>query len=150
MTICANAHRNVGRVPKSGVSKYFGCLKEVRLFPKSPNQFRKEITAMQTLHETELSYTQDHKLDLNGMARTLLEDLVNTVMVEQVEELGCVRNGYRERKLVTSVGTLTLKFLNSVKGVTRSMANPLSRRTLRSLACVTTLQLTYTIFFWAS
>ena len=56
---------------------------------------------MQTLHETELSYTQDHKLDLNGMARTLLEDLVNTVMVEQVEELGCVRNGYRERKLVT-------------------------------------------------
>ena len=71
---------------------------------------------MQTLHETELSYTQDHKLDLNGMARTLLEDLVNTVMVEQVEELGCVRNGYRERKLVTSVGTLTLKFLNSVKG----------------------------------
>ena len=64
---------------------------------------------MQTLHETELSYTQDHKLDLNGMARTLLEDLVNTVMVEQVEELGCVRSGYRERKLVTSVGTLTLK-----------------------------------------
>ena len=56
---------------------------------------------MQTLHETELSYTQDHKLDLNGMARTLLEDLVNTVMVEQVEELGCVRNGYRKRKLVT-------------------------------------------------
>ncbi len=50
-------------------------------------------------------------LDLNGMARTLLEDLVNTVMVEQVEELGCVRNGYRERKLVTSVGTLTLKIL---------------------------------------
>ena len=31
---------------------------------------------MQTLHETELSYAQDHKLDLNGMARTLLEDLV--------------------------------------------------------------------------
>ena len=30
-------------------------------------------------------------------------------MVEQVEELGCVRNGYRERKLITSVGTLTLK-----------------------------------------
>ena len=42
---------------------------------------------MQTLHESELSYTQDHKLDLNGIARTLLEDVVNTVMVEQVEEL---------------------------------------------------------------
>ena len=63
---------------------------------------------MQTLHETELSYTQDHKLDLNGMARTLLEDLVNTVMVEQVEELGCVRNGYRERKLVTKQAMLRL------------------------------------------
>ena len=65
------------------------------------NQIRKETTAMQTLHDSELSYTQDHKLDLNGIARTLLEDVVNTVMVEQVEELGCVRNGYRERKLVT-------------------------------------------------
>ena len=55
---------------------------------------------MQTLHESELLYTQDHKLDLNGIARVLLEDVVHTVMVEQVEELGCVRNGYRERKLV--------------------------------------------------
>ena len=26
--------RNSGRVPKSGVSKHFRCLKEVRLFPK--------------------------------------------------------------------------------------------------------------------
>ena len=56
---------------------------------------------MQTLHETELSYTQDYKLDLNGIARTLLEDVVNTVMVEQVEGLRCVRNGYRKRKIVT-------------------------------------------------
>ncbi len=56
---------------------------------------------MQTLHESELSYTQDYKLDLNGIARTLLEDVVNTVMVKQIEELGCVRNGYRKRKLVT-------------------------------------------------
>ena len=39
---------------------------------------------MQTLRETELSYTQDYKLDLNGMARTLLEDLVNTVMVDVI------------------------------------------------------------------
>jgi len=56
---------------------------------------------MQTLHESELSYTQNHKLDLNGIARSLLEDVVNTVMVEQVEELRCVRNGYRKQKLVT-------------------------------------------------
>ena len=26
---------------------------------------------MQTLHETELTYTQDHKLDLNGLLDTL-------------------------------------------------------------------------------
>ena len=26
--------RQTGRVPKSGVSKHFRCLKEVRLFPK--------------------------------------------------------------------------------------------------------------------
>ena len=39
---------------------------------------------MQTLRETELSYTQDYKLDLNDMARTLLEDLVNTVMVDVI------------------------------------------------------------------
>lgn len=64
---------------------------------------------MQTLHEFELPYTRDYKLDLNDVARNLLEDLVNTVMVEQVEELGYVRNGYRERLLETSVGTLTLK-----------------------------------------
>ena len=31
---------------------------------------------MQTLHETKLTYTQNHKLNLNGMARTQLEDLV--------------------------------------------------------------------------
>ena len=71
---------------------------------------------MQTLHETELSYTQNHKLDLNGMARTLLEDLVNAVMVEQEEETGCVCNGYRERKLITSAGTLTLKIPKFRKG----------------------------------
>lgn len=39
---------------------------------------------MPTLHETELSYTQDYKLDLNGIVRVLLEDLVNTVMVDVI------------------------------------------------------------------
>ena len=37
---------------------------------------------MQTLCESELLYTQDHKLDLNGIARILLEDVVHTLMVE--------------------------------------------------------------------
>ena len=49
---------------------------------------------MQTLHETELSYTQDHKLDFNGMARTLLEDLVNTVMVDVIYK--AIRGLYKQ------------------------------------------------------
>ena len=49
---------------------------------------------MQTLHETELTYTQDHKLDLNGMARTLLEDLVNTVMVDVIYK--AIRGLYKQ------------------------------------------------------
>lgn len=47
---------------------------------------------MRTLHESKLSYMQDHKLNLNGIARTLLNDVVNTVTVKQVEELEYVRN----------------------------------------------------------
>ena len=39
---------------------------------------------MQTLHNSELLYTQDHKLDLNGIARVLLEDVVNTVMLDVI------------------------------------------------------------------
>jgi len=51
---------------------------------------------MRALHESELLYTQDHKLDFNSTARVPLKDLVNTVMVKQVEEFGRVRNGCRE------------------------------------------------------
>lgn len=56
---------------------------------------------MQTLQKSKLLYTQDHKLDLNGIAWLLLEDVVHTVMVEQAEELGCIRSRCRKRKLVT-------------------------------------------------
>ena len=51
---------------------------------------------MQTLHDSEFLYTQDHKLDFNSTARVPLKDLVNTVMVKQVEEFGRVCNGRRE------------------------------------------------------
>lgn len=44
---------------------------------------------MRSLHESELSYLQDHKLDLNGIARTLLDDVVNTVIIKQVKARVC-------------------------------------------------------------
>ena len=60
---------------------------------------------MQALHESELLYTQDHKLDLNGIAWVLLEDVVHTVMVEQVEELEA---GYTtKRATVVAIATNT-------------------------------------------
>lgn len=51
-------------------------------------------------------------LDLNEVCRRLLEQCLNAVMSEQADELlgeGNRRNGYRERKLRTCVGTITLR-----------------------------------------
>lgn len=61
---------------------------------------------MDTLHENKAN---EPRLDLNSLARELLEGLLNTLMDEQVSELGAVRNGYRERRLDTCVGSITLK-----------------------------------------
>ena len=61
---------------------------------------------MDTLHEDE---AQMPRLDLNSMARGLLEELLNAVMDEQASELGAARNGYRERRLDTCVGAITLR-----------------------------------------
>lgn len=61
---------------------------------------------MDTLHEEGAVRPQ---IDLNSMARELLEDALNAVMDEQASELGAVRNGYRERRLDTCVGPITLK-----------------------------------------
>lgn len=61
---------------------------------------------MDTLHEKK---SEQAKLDLNSMARNLLEELLNTVMDEQASEIGAVRNGYRCRKLDTCIGSITLK-----------------------------------------
>ena len=49
---------------------------------------------MQTLHETELSYTQDHKLDFNSIAQVLLEDVVNIVMVDVIYK--AIRGLYKQ------------------------------------------------------
>ena len=49
---------------------------------------------MQTLHDSELLYTQDHKLDFNGIAQVLLEDVVNTVMVDVIYK--AIRGLYKQ------------------------------------------------------
>lgn len=51
--------------------------------------------------------------DLRELARVLLETMVNAVMDAQADALcedgANVRNGYRERGLVTSVGTIAMR-----------------------------------------
>lgn len=51
----------------------------------------------------------DGSIDLNATARSLLETLLNAVMIEQASELGGARNGYRTRTLDTAVGRITLR-----------------------------------------
>lgn len=62
---------------------------------------------------TDFNRKSDGMLDLNAIARDLLETLLNTMMVEQVAELcsesGIARNGYRERTLTTCIGDVTLR-----------------------------------------
>lgn len=56
-----------------------------------------------------IALREDGTIDLNATAKTLLEDLLNTVMDEQARELGVPRNGYRHRSLDTALGKITLK-----------------------------------------
>jgi transposase-like protein len=55
----------------------------------------------------------DGKADLQELARTLLETMVNAVMDAQAdalcEEGANVRNGYRDRSLITAVGSITMR-----------------------------------------
>lgn len=51
----------------------------------------------------------DGTIDINAALRSMLEGLLNAVMDEQASELGVARNGYRERRLDTCVGTVTLR-----------------------------------------
>lgn len=50
-----------------------------------------------------------HTVNINAALRSVLEGLLNAVMDEQASELGVARNGYRERRLDTCVGTVTLR-----------------------------------------
>ncbi len=55
---------------------------------------------------------EDGTVDLNELARSLLEGALNAAMDAAADELlgeGNRRNGYRERELRTCVGTVTLR-----------------------------------------
>ena len=71
---------------------------------------------MDTLQEKEamrnLPLREDGTIDLGEMARRELERMVNQIMDWQADELcgeGNRRNGYRERKLTTALGEITMR-----------------------------------------
>lgn len=75
------------------------------------------MTAMDTLPAStpavpEIPRFDDGMVNINELLRTLAEALVNEVMDAQAEDAcadGNQRNGYRERRLLTSVGRITLR-----------------------------------------
>lgn len=71
---------------------------------------------MNTLQEEEalqnLPFREDGTIDLNEMMRRQLESMVNQIMDWQADEVcgeGNRRNGYRERRLVTVLGEITMR-----------------------------------------
>jgi len=71
---------------------------------------------MDTVQEKEafknLPFREDGTIDINEMMRRELERMVNQIMDWQADELrgeGNRRNGYRERKLVTVLGEITMR-----------------------------------------
>lgn len=71
---------------------------------------------MDTLQEEgalrDLPFREDGTIDINEMMRRELERMVNQIMDWQADELcgeGNRRNGYRERKLVTVLGEITMR-----------------------------------------
>lgn len=67
-------------------------------------------TAVDTIRQIEVPAVAD---GLAGLARDLVEACLNEVMSAQADEAceaaGTVRNGFRERRLETQVGTITLR-----------------------------------------
>ena len=77
---------------------------------------RKATATVNTLQEKEalqgLPLREDGTIDLNEMMRRELERMVNQIMDWQADEAcgeGNRRNGYRERKLVTVLGEITMR-----------------------------------------
>lgn len=69
---------------------------------------------MDTVHDKDLDMPRfdDGMLDLRELSRTLVETLVNEIMDTQADMLcedGNTRNGYRTRKLTTSVGEIAMR-----------------------------------------
>lgn len=75
------------------------------------------MTAMDTLaaigaDAPEIPGFDDGMVNINELVRTLAEAIVNEIMDAQAEDAcaeGNQRNGYRERRLLTSVGRITLR-----------------------------------------
>lgn len=75
------------------------------------------MTAMDTLaaigaDAPEIPRFDDGVVNINELVRTLAEAIVNEIMDAQAEDAcaeGIRRNGYRERRLLTSVGRVTLR-----------------------------------------
>ncbi len=72
-----------------------------------------EAAVAVTLASTQMPRFEDGAINLQEVLRVLAEDVINEVMDAEAEQLcaatGNSRNGHRERKLVTCVGTITLR-----------------------------------------
>ena len=116
LTAIERARRD--RVPNRGVRSP---LERERPHPRidvreNVDSKRKGTAAMDTLLENgvleDLPVRDDGTIDLTELARRALESILNQVMDAQADELcgeGNRRNGYRERRLVTVVGEVTLR-----------------------------------------
>lgn len=100
---------------------------------------------MDTLQESGilegLPVREDGTLDLTELARRALESILNQVMDAQADELvgeGNRRNGYRERRLVTVVGEVTLRIPKLREGsyFPDDIVRPYSRVDRAMVACV--------------
>lgn len=88
-----------------------------------------------------LPVRDDGTMDLTELARRALESILNQVMDAQADELcgeGNRRNGYRERRLVTVVGEITLRVPKLREGsyFPDDIVRPYSRVDRAMVACV--------------
>lgn len=87
-----------------------------------------------------LPVRDDGTVDLTELARRALESILNQVMDAQADELcgeGNRRNGYRERRLVTAVGEVTLRVPKPREGshFPDDIVRPYSRVDRAMVAC---------------
>ena len=88
-----------------------------------------------------LAVRDDGTVDLTELARRALESVLNQVMDAQADELcgeGNRRNGYRERRLLTVVGEVTLRIPKLREGsyFPEGLLRPYSRVDRAMVACV--------------